>query len=128
MAKDKFICNLKAYMHALGFEHPFTKLTGWGVPKSAAARLLKGNVKNISTDQLASICVHLQCTPNDILLFKPGTPLQVGHPLSKLTQNLFKDMRMVRAGLSPADVKVLEEMALELLKRKTETETTPSAT
>ena len=71
-----------------GIENPNRFLRQCGITSYTASRLLTNSVNSISFKHLELICLGLNCTIDDLFLWKPDkhTAELKNHPLQKLTQ------------------------------------------
>jgi DNA-binding Xre family transcriptional regulator len=71
-----------------GIKRPFSYLTSIGYSPGYASRIANNQIGQINTARLEKICRDLNCTPNDILDFrpKPNDTLPTDHALHTLTK------------------------------------------
>jgi DNA-binding Xre family transcriptional regulator len=93
-----------------------------GMPSSAAYTLSQPGVRSIKLDQLEHICQIFDCTPNDLLNYKPKQKdlLPDGHSLLKLQKDTSKQtpMELVKQ-LRPEEIDKASEMLEEMIKGRT---------
>ncbi len=72
-----------------GIKGRYKFLAKAGFNYSAAYDLLKGKRENITMRQLENLCLLLQCTPMDILEWKPGANVAIDehHPMFSLIRS-----------------------------------------
>lgn len=82
-----FYLNVRKILEIRGVERPLSYLVKNGFIVSTAQRLVSGEVSQIRFDHLERLCLLLNCTPNDLLLWRAGKNVQVAenHPLQALT-------------------------------------------
>jgi DNA-binding Xre family transcriptional regulator len=82
-----FQFNLQPLLNARGIERHFNFLVTAGITRNMATMLLNNTTGSISLRHMAKLCTLLNCTPNDLLVWRPSAsaPLPAGHPLEALT-------------------------------------------
>lgn len=81
-----FQFNLQPLLNARGIERHFNFLVNAGITRNTATMLLNNTTGSISLRDMAKLCTLLNCTPNDLLVWRPGAaPLPAGHPLEALS-------------------------------------------
>ena len=77
--------HLAPILQARAISKPFAYLRGKGFTHNAAHRLLNDPIV-LNLHYLEQLCVLLNCSPNDILLYTPSADsnLPASHPLQKL--------------------------------------------
>lgn len=72
-----------------GYASPYEVLLNCGMSRTTAGRLLRNPTRSLSLKFVEKLCVQLQCTPNDLLRYKPdrNRALPDSHPLLKLKQS-----------------------------------------
>lgn len=78
--------NLHAIFEARGIKNPFSYLIKAGFANHTAHNILNNKTQSIKLSHIESICILLNCTPNDLILFtpKPKQTLDNNHPLNQL--------------------------------------------
>jgi DNA-binding Xre family transcriptional regulator len=106
---------IKEFLRTKGYTPKPHTLVKFGINPFMAHKLINNKVKNLSLQTLTEVCLALNCTPNDLLDFRPieGTVA----PSASLNDLKKKDI-----GHSPLDyVKALKpeqlQQALETLKK-----------
>ena len=114
---------IKETILALDIRFPKTWLMKvCGFPNNKSTRMANGLQKSITLADLSELCYQLNCTPNDLLYWKPDPlrPLPPTHPCNtKLTppvevpewQNLFKNMY-------PDEVIAIKKIVEETIKNR----------
>ena len=71
-----------------GIVKPNKHLINNGIGASTATNLLKSNVSYLKLEYLEKICGVLNCTPNDLLEWRPNpnAPIAPDHPLTTLAR------------------------------------------
>ncbi|GEC77591.1 hypothetical protein FAQ01_04610 [Flavobacterium aquatile] len=67
MNQSSIVLNLEPIMATRNIKTKYTYLRKNGVSGNAAQRMLNGTLTQLTFSQLTSLCVGLNCTPNDIL-------------------------------------------------------------
>ena len=69
-----------------GIKNPYTLLVKAGISSHSASDLLKSNVRGMRLDHLEKVCILLNCTPNDLLVWKKDTDTSLSekHALNTL--------------------------------------------
>ena len=82
--------NLNPIFKAKGIEKPYSFLVKSGFTYSAARGILYGNKTSFQLRHIEMLCKLFQCTPNDILFYKPdkNNELPPDHPLNALNIQL----------------------------------------
>jgi len=72
----------------VGKQSPNTVLIKAGMHRITAGKLLAGQPTRITNKSLTKLCLTLNCTPNDLLVFEedPAQPLPPGHALKTLVR------------------------------------------
>lgn len=114
-----FKLNLKRVIELRGIQKTTGFLVNLGFSYTKASRYLEKDHSNIKLSDLEKLCIALNCTPNDLLEWKPGanTVLPEAHALnglkdsgnSKNLQELVKDIPAER-------LKRIENLLEELKK------------
>ena len=71
-----------------GIERPFSYLVSRGFSASYATRMNNRNLRSINFNQLERLCELFQCTPNDLMEWKPGK--DVTDPSSHALKDLIR--------------------------------------
>jgi DNA-binding Xre family transcriptional regulator len=81
--------NIRAICRARGIERPHTFLVKAGITHHSATAILNNDIRSLRFNHLELICEKLNCTPNDLLHWKPRTdhPLPENHQLQQLRNN-----------------------------------------
>ena len=65
--KSSIVLDLKPILVARNILHPSAYLLKIGVNSFTANKMLKGEAVQINFRQLTTLCLHLNCTPNDLM-------------------------------------------------------------
>jgi len=88
-----------------GIAKPFSYLTNIGYSAGYATKLSNNRVQEINLDRLEKFCKDFNCTPNDILDFRPGSKdnLPKDHALHTLTKPEISDEIIGKINAMSAD-------------------------
>lgn len=88
-----------------GITRPFTYLTKNGYSAGYATKLTNNRVQEINLVRLEKFCRDFNCTPNDILDFKPSSkdPIPKDHALHTLTKKEIDNELISKINALPAD-------------------------
>jgi DNA-binding Xre family transcriptional regulator len=83
---DMLQINLTRIFKARGIEQPYKYLVQNGFVPFTAHKYKNGKVDHIRLDHIEKLCTLLNCTPNDILEWRPDDLLddRANHPLQKI--------------------------------------------
>jgi len=81
--KSSIILHLKPIFALRNILHPNAFLLQNGFNTGSAQKILKGKAVQINFRQLTTLCLTLNCTPNDLFALRDLTP-PTGHQLEKL--------------------------------------------
>ncbi len=68
--KSSIVLDLKPILVARNILHPSAYLLKIGVNSFTANKMLKGEAVQINFRQLTTLCLHLNCTPNDLMALR----------------------------------------------------------
>lgn len=68
--KSSIVLDLKPTLLARNILHPSAYLIKIGINSRTANKMLKGEAVQINFRQLTTLCLHLNCTPNDLLALR----------------------------------------------------------
>ena len=87
------ILDLKRVFHEKEIDNPHQFLKKLGVPMYASHRLLHNELNSISFKYLEIICLHLNCTVDDLISWTPDSKRAElkNHPLNKLRRTQSKE-------------------------------------
>lgn len=88
-----------------GITRPFSYLTNNGYSAGYATKLTNDRVQEINLDRLEKFCKDFNCTPNDILDFRPNSKdnLPTDHALHSLTKPEMNTEIVNKINSLPAD-------------------------
>lgn len=99
-------------------------LTQWGIPQSAARRILYKEPKTIDLAVLECLCIFLRCTPNDLLHYTPDAhnTLAPDAPLHTITKTIGQatPIQLLKSA-NAEDIAELNTMIQAFLEKKKET-------
>lgn len=103
--------NVNRLLKMRGIKFGAVWLSERGLSYKQAIRAVKGTAKTVSLDLLLKLCVAFECTPNELLEYKPA-PKQVLPYLTPLMRNKFTaSPQELLAHLPQAEVeRLLKEM------------------
>lgn len=93
-----------------GIKRPFSYLTSLGYSTSNAGKITTGRIYQINTDRIEKICLDLNCTPNDILDFRPNpnNHLPDDHALHSLTKTELS--KEINAKINTLSIEKIEQI------------------
>lgn len=81
---SSIVLDLKPVLKARNIKHPAAYLKKIGLCAGTVTKMLKGEAVQLNFDQLTKLCVHLNCTPNDLFALRDMT-LPEKHQLHALS-------------------------------------------
>ena len=69
-ANSSIVIDLKQILATRNIRSPFTFLVKSGVSNTSAIKMLSGKAVQINMKQLTALCLHLNCTPNDLFALR----------------------------------------------------------
>ena len=83
------IYNFTRVFKSRGIDRPFSFLVKHGYSNNFATRVANSRVSRLNLTELEKLCVMLQCTPNDLMQWIPGSSDNDNdeHPLAPLKRN-----------------------------------------
>lgn len=113
--------NIKSLLAARGITKPLAHLTKAGITYQMAHMLVANKVSAIKPAVIEKLCVHLNCTPNDLMEWIPDEKTKTeNHPLKTLIhKQLPQQLQNIVADIPVNKLKQFEEIILELKKRIT---------
>ena len=86
--------NIRRMLRLRGVDDHYHLLLGLGFAASSARNFLSGNVALIKLEQIEKLCVALNCTPNDLLEWRPDASQSVSdmHSMNALKRTAEKDL------------------------------------
>ena len=64
--KSSIVLNLEPIMSLRNIQYPFAFLLKMGLNGGSVSKMLKGEAVQLNFHQLTMMCLHLNCTPNDL--------------------------------------------------------------
>lgn len=106
--------NIKRAMRLRGIDQHYHLLLKLGFAPSTARSFLGGEIISIKLEQIEALCLALNCTPNDLLDWKPDASQSVAetHSMNNLKRTPDKDLPKL---LNEIPIDKFEEI-IELLK------------
>jgi len=80
--------NVKRLLDLRGIDRPYTFLVKNGFVSQTATNIINNQIARITPAQMETLCLLLNCTPNDLLDWRPSANAVVpeNHPLRTLTK------------------------------------------
>ncbi|MBK8659178.1 MAG: helix-turn-helix transcriptional regulator [Bacteroidetes bacterium] len=81
------VLNIKKEMAAKNITNMLPWLVKIGIPSRSAIKLLSGKAKHVYLPHIELICLHMNCTPNDLFSWTPAPHAQQrlsNHPLQEI--------------------------------------------
>ena len=107
--ESSIILDLKPMLAARNIKSPHAFLTKIGIQSHAAQKMLHGESIQINHSQLTILCLHLNCTPNDLFALRNLTPPE-DHTLNGLRKFNPENAHKIEAWLSSKSIQEIEEM------------------
>lgn len=81
--------NLQRLTKLKGINRPFSYFMSLGYPRGLASKMSQSKMQTFSVKRLEELCIHFNCTPNDLFEFRPDSknPLPESHPLHALKRD-----------------------------------------
>jgi DNA-binding Xre family transcriptional regulator len=80
---SSIVLNLKPVLGARNIIHPTAFLIKIGINSATASKMLRGDAVQVNFRQLSTLCINLNCTPNDLFALR-DLPLPENHALNKI--------------------------------------------
>lgn len=110
--------NIKALLSARGITKPVGHLIKSGINPNMASQLINNKLAAIKPAVIEKLCVHLNCTPNDLMEWIPeeNTNTQ-NHPLESLMlKQLPQQIQNIMQDIPVSKLKEFENKMLEVKK------------
>ena len=111
---------VKELMLSRGYKYPNNALRKLGFHYNLARQILSGQARSLNLNQVESLCVFLNCTPNDLLNYTPPQKdyIKSGHPLNEVSKqaDAMGAIDYLR-NLSPSDLKKANDLLKQLHDR-----------
>ena len=110
--------NIKALCTARGITKPVGHLIKAGINPNMASQLINNKLTAIKPAVLEKLCIHLNCTPNDLMEWIPEENTQTeNHPLKPLMRKqLPQQIQNIMADIPVSKLKEFEDKMSELKK------------
>ena len=108
--------NIKSLLAARGITKPLAHLTKAGITYQMAHLLVANKVAAIKPSVLEKLCVHLNCTPNDLMEWIPeeNTNTQ-NHPLKSLQhKQIPQQLQNIMQDIPVSKLKAFQDKMLEV--------------
>jgi DNA-binding Xre family transcriptional regulator len=83
IAASSIVLNLKPVFAARNIMRPYAYLLKIGINTTTANKMLKGEAIQLNFNQMTLLCLHLNCTPNDLFALREMS-LPEHHELNKI--------------------------------------------
>lgn len=83
--KSSIVLNLQPVLQARNINNPFAYLIKIGINSNSANKMLKGEIVQLNFNQMTTLCLSLNCTPNDLFALREMT-LPEFHELNKIKE------------------------------------------
>jgi len=80
---SSIVLNLTPVLTARNIIHPIAYLIKIGINSAMASKMLRGDAVQVNFRQLTTLCLNLNCTPNDLFALRE-MPLPEAHALQEL--------------------------------------------
>ena len=110
--------NLTSIFRARGIEKPFSFLVKAGFTHHSANIIINSNTNVLKLDHIETLCIALNCEPNDLFLFTPnkGKLYPENNPLFNLRQD--DSSLPLQETLNNMPYKELKEVAKTIANQK----------
>lgn len=107
--------NVKRVMRLRGVDNHYELMMKLGFISSTARKFMNGEMVLIKLEQIEALCLALNCTPNDLLEWKPNASQNVSenHSLNNLKRAGEKDLPKLMNELSVDKLEKLIEILHE---------------
>lgn len=112
--------NIEKMFKLRGVLNPVGFLRKYGLTKSIVHKIIKKETKAFKLSSLEKVCIGLNCTPNDLIEWKPDSESQKLPPEHALHRIQPKELKDIRTILSDVAVEKLPEFfsAVEEVKER----------
>lgn len=105
---SSLVLHLQPLLAARNITKPTAFLLKLGISSNTAHNMLKGKAVQLNFEYMTQLCLHLNCTPNDLfaqrdMALPPNHALQAIQPLTEATPNITQWL----AGKTVAEIKAL---------------------
>ena len=109
IAQNSIVLDLSPILMARNIRTPYTFLTRIGINTMTAQKMLRGESIQLNYNHLTALCLHLNCTPND-LFARRDMELAEGHALHALPIYTSSPTKTIDEWLATKTVQEIEEM------------------
>ena len=111
-------CNPKKMFELRGIKNPLAFMVKNGFSYNVAWRFFNGQVTRVDIQHIETLCIQLNCTPNDIFQWQPPAdfPDNPSHPLQALRPK--PDTKTIAQLLSDFPTDKVEELEKAILQLK----------
>lgn len=105
--------NFKRFFKLKGIARPFSHLRAMGYSDNYATKLANNHIYQINIARLEKFCHDFNCTPNDLIDFRPYTDRSIpeNHALRTLTKNENPEVLMAKIfELSPDKIQQIHNI------------------
>ncbi len=106
---SSLVINLDSILRIRNIQTPFTYLIRLGISSTSASKLLSGKAVQINLKQITSLCLNLNCTPNDIFSLRK-MDLSPIHELNILNKIEEEDLTSIEEFLKGKSLKEIKEI------------------
>ena len=110
--EQNIVLDLSPILMARNIRMPYTFLTRIGFNTMTAQKMLRGESIQLNYNHLTALCLHLNCTPNDLFV-RRDMHLTEGHALHSLSIYNSAPTKTIDEWLATKSVQEIEEMIKE---------------
>jgi DNA-binding Xre family transcriptional regulator len=118
------VLNIKKELAAKDIKPALPWLVKIGIKRSSALKLLSGKARRVDLSHIELICLHLNCTPNDLFSWTPPAHAQqrlAKHPLQEIKGGTeTPDVQHYVKQLSRKGIAEVEKFAQTMLEAEVE--------
>ncbi len=107
--EQNIVLDLSPILMARNIRMPYTFLTRIGFNTMTAQKMLRGESIQLNYNHLTALCLHLNCTPNDLFV-RRDMQLADGHALHALPIYTSSSTKTIDEWLATKTVQEIEEM------------------
>ena len=107
--EQNIVLDLSPILMARNIRTPYTFLTRIGIATMTAQKMLRGESIQLNYNHLTALCLHLNCTPNDLFV-RRDMHLAEGHALHALAIYASSPTKTIDEWLATKTVQEIEEM------------------
>lgn len=106
---SSLVINLDSILRIRNIQTPFSYLIRLGISSTSASKILSGKAVQINLKQITSLCLNLNCTPNDIFSLRK-MDLSPIHELNILNKIEDEDLPSIEEYLKGKSLKEIKEI------------------